>query len=254
MAKKPSAAPKPAAPDPAEEGEADPLMMVPLELLASPEGAEEDDFLPADEEIDAPEDEDEIVVTAARRGIADEAAALMGDEMDADGVAADVVDAGNELLLWALSPSPERVAVIPDIDMSDPEEWLDALNELDLPGDVEAAIEQLARAAAGGDGAAQRRFVAELGQLLTQAGIETLAVRKDNEGGVYDWVALSTEDIARERDGEPWAPAGDDDGLTFRPIGLSLGMGGRLSLWPQGAGPAPETPPLAAAVEEPANG
>lgn len=260
MAKKPSTI---APDDDAPEGDdgADPLMMVPLELVASSGDAAAEDILPdpaadADDSEEAPDGvslEDEIVVTAARRGFAEEAGALMGDEVDPDGVSVDVIDAGNELLMWALSPSPDRVAVAPDIDMSHPEDWLLALGELDLPVDIEAAIERLAKEAAAGD-EPRARFVAALGALFAEAGIETLAVRRDGGDGGFDWVALSSDDLARERDGEPWAPAGDDDGVTFRPIGVALGMGGRLSLWPQGPSDAPDAAIPVKTESEPAVG
>ena len=254
MAKKASTklktAPVDALPDPAEPdddadvGADDAMIMVPLPLVSSPAG-----------ENAGSDQADEIVVTATpqRRAVGEAVSALMGDAMDADGVGADLIDAGAELVIWGVSPSPDAVAVMPDLDdWTDPEAWLDALSDMDLPADIEMAIERLARAAqigvdAQGEETARRTFARRLGELLRNAGIEALAVRRTDG---FDWIALNAEDFARERDGEPWAPPGGvEDGFEPRPVGISLGLGGRVSLWPAGAERQAEAPDPASAAE-----
>jgi hypothetical protein len=222
----------------------DAVISVPLAFLASeqPLGGGEDDAA-----------DDDIVVTGARHQLAQDAEALMGGDMDADGFAADVIDTGREMVLWAFSPSSERVATAPPMaDLTDPEDWLDALSELDLPQAVEAEIERLARAAllrmeSGGEESARRDFARRLGALMQQTGIETLAV--ESERGGYDWVSFDIGDFAREQDGEPWAPPGSDRGsVEPRLIGVSLGRGGRVFLWPGAL--APEALPQAPSPSE----
>ncbi len=172
-----------------------------------------------------------------RGAVADAFAALVGDEADADAPAVDVIDDGRGLALWGLRLSPDAVAVLPAMeDLSDPDAWLAALEEADLPDLLEGAIERLAQAMRarmedGGEEAARAEFVRRLGDLLRQAGVDALAVAR--AGGGYDWVALNREDFAREEDGEPWTPPGGfDEGAGFKRIGQSLGLGGAVNVWP----------------------
>lgn len=219
------------------------MIMVPLDLVSSAELAGPGAAGGGDEQ-DVPQGEDIVVVASPQRqAIAGAMQSLMGDDMDADGVSADLIDAGGELVLWGVPPSPDAIAVMPDLDdWSDPDAWLDALDEMDLAPGVEAEIERLARAASeasgDGEGRARAEFARRISDVLRQAGVEVIAIR--NQRGGFDWMTLSQEDLARERDGEPWAPPGGfSDGLTPRPVGVSLGLGGRVSVWPAPAADDP---------------
>jgi hypothetical protein len=227
-------APKPDLAAPHEGGEDDALIMVPL-ALASSLGEEE---IPAAEPPAALAEAEPVAAarpSARRVGAARAFADLMGDDPDVeDGIAADIVDAGRDLVLWGVSPTPDAVAITPELDdWSDPEAWRDALDELDLPPRLEDEIAALADEAiaaldAGGEESVRRTFVARLGDLLRQAGVEALAVQTASG---FDWIALNGDDFARESDGGSWA-APKGDGVSLIPIGVSLGLGGRVSLWP----------------------
>lgn len=229
---------------PDDVGAADELMMMPLSAIASLDDADFDD--PLDEEFMADEPPE-----AARQRLAQDFESLMGGDLDADGVAADLIDTGSDMILWGLTPSPDAVAIVPDLgDWTDPRAWLERIGELNLPADLAAAVERLARAAAtqmekDAEGQVRRRFAQRLGDLLRDGGVETLAVRGD-EG--FDWIVLNPTDLAREQDGEQWEPAGGfADSPDLRDLGVSLGQGGRVRLWPL---PAPQ--PAGEAVPAPA--
>lgn len=204
---------------------------------------------PAVEVYDDPEVRD-VPAEANRQQVARGFHGLMGGELDADGVAADLVDTGGDMAMWGVNPSSESFGIVPDIgDWTDPKAWLDRVDELDLPGELESGIERLARAAARrmeseGEEAVRRDFARRLGDMLRQAGIDVLAV-KTQQG--LDWMVLNQEDFAREQDGEPWSPpAGAPNTLEPRDIGVSLGRGGHVRVWPTDAAPA-DRPPAAAA-------
>lgn len=208
---------------------------------------------PASESYEDPEPRD-VGPAFNRQRLAGDFQALMGNDMDADGVAADVIDAGNEMVLWGVTPSPDSFAIVPDMgDWTDPTAWLDRLDEFDLPADLELSIERLARGAATrmdaeGEATVRTRFAQRLADLLRDAGVETLAVRNDDG---FDWIVLNAQDLARETDGEPWAPPG---GLVasadLREIGVSLGRGGKVRLWPTDASEPPVPPPGVASPED----
>lgn len=223
-------------------------MMVPLGV-ASMIGA--DDFSQpfATEMFDDPAPV-EVPENHNRAGIARGFQDLMGNSMDVDGVAADLIAGTNgDMILWGLDPKAERVAVVPDLeDFTDPNRWLEALEAMDLPEGVERAIERLARAAVNrmdgeGEEATRRDFARRLAAVLRDAGLETLAVASRQKAG-FDWIVLNADDLAREQDGEPWQPPGgfDQDSADLKTLGISLGQGGTVRLWPFGAGDRPERP------------
>lgn len=219
-------------------------MMLPLTAIST---LDDEEFAPpAIEYYDDPV-EQEVSPAFNRQRVAQGFTDLMGGEVDADGVAADLIDTGSDLVLWGLSSSPDALAIVPDLgDWTDPEAWLDKLDELDLPGDLELAVERLARGAARrmdleGEESVRRQFAARLGDLLRDAGLEALAVR-GREG--QDWIVLNAQDLARESDGEPWAPPGGyTASLDLRDLGVSLGQGGRVRLWPTDVEEPPVAPP-----------
>lgn len=222
------------------------MIMLPLGAISMMDEAEFG--APVVESYDDPEPQD-VPPDYNRQRIARGFQNLMGGELDADGVSADIIDAGNEQLLWGASPSPDAFAIVPDLgDWTDPAAWLDGLDELDLPADLEGGIERLARAAQAaeereGEGTVRRRFAARLGDMLRDAGLEALAVRQPSGG--FDWIVLNAEDLARESDGEPWSPPGGQTASDdVRRLGVSLGQGGRVSLWPSDSAGPPEAPPL----------
>lgn len=198
------------------------LVSIPLEAL------EDDDYA-----VLAGDEGGAQALPSDRSQIAQRFSALMGDDADPDGVAADLIDAGRDLVMWGQTPDPEAIAVVPEIeDIADPEEWLDALDVADLPDRLESGIERLCQAtmARGGDDqAARASFVRRLGDLFRQAGVEALHMGDD-------WVVLNAEDLANESDGEQYSPVGGFDKEALSPIhvGVSLGMGGRVMLWPAG--------------------
>lgn len=208
-------------------------MMLPLSAISSMDDEEFDD--PVGDVFDDPVERD-VPVDFNRQQLAGRAVDLMGGEMDADGVAADLIDAGSEMILWGLTPSPDAVAVAPDLrDWTDPHQWLESLEEFDFPADIEQAIERAARAAVaqmetGGEAEVRKRFAARVAELMRSAGVETLAVRQERG---FDWIVLDAQDLAREQDGQPWSPPGGfEDTEDLRDLGVSLGRGGRVRLWP----------------------
>lgn len=223
-------------------------MMLPMSAISSMDDEEFGE--PIGEIYDAPDEED-VPVDFARQGIAARASDLMGGEMDADGVSADLIDGGSEMILWGLSPTPDAVAVAPDLrDWTDPRVWLESLEEFDFPSDIEAAIERAARAAVaqmerGAEGEVRNRFAARVADIMRAGGVETLAVRQERG---FDWIVLDAQDLAREQDGQPWSPPGGfEDTEDLRDLGVSLGRGGRVRLWPTApaareAAPTPSQP------------
>lgn len=177
---------------------------------------------------------------------------LMGNDLDIDGVAGDLIQgADGDMILWGLDPKAERVAVVPNLqDWTDPSRWLEALDAMDLPDGIETAIERLARSAtvrmdSEGEEEVRRDFARRLAGVLRDAGLETLAVASQGRaGGGFDWIVLNADDLARERDGEPWQPPGgyDTDTADLKTLGVSLGQGGTVRLWPVGAAESPRRP------------
>lgn len=217
------------------------------EIGGDGEGAGEGDLGAHDEtpaymlEHDAAE---QAATDHARAAIAAKFASLMGDQPDADGIAADVIDAGASQMLWGVKPSADVIAIIPEMaDLTDPRQWLAGLDEADFPGDLEAAFEKLCRPLISrmdgqGEDQTRQQFLARAGDLLRSASIECVALRRRRGG--YDWIAMNQADVANETDGEPWRPPGGmlsaDD---MKRLGHALGMGGIVYLWPEGGAAMP---------------